>query len=70
MVKFASVVPGSVVQLGRFNKERAALSHAVGMVREKRTVKFGTSTFSAIAVEVRPGVLELVSLHNIKQILN
>ena len=70
MVKFAEVTPGAVVQLGRFNKTQAPLSHAVGLVREKRTLKIGTSTFSAIAVEVAPGVVKEVALHNIKQILN
>lgn len=70
MVKYAAVQPGTVVQLGRFNKERSGMSHKVGMVTEKRTVKFGNSTWSGIGVEIEPGHIEMVALHNIKEILS
>lgn len=69
MVKYAAVTPGSIVQLGRFNKGRQALSYSTAKVVEKRTVKIGTSMFSAIAVEVAPGHVELVNIQNIKEIL-
>lgn len=70
MVKYAAVQPGTVVQLGRFNKERVGMSHKVGIVTEKRTVKFGNSTWSGIGVEIEPGHIEMVALHNIKEILS
>ena len=69
MVKFAAVTPGSVVQLGRFNKDRKDLSYSLGVVTEKRTLKIGTSTFSAIFVEVAPGCVKIVSLPNIRAVL-
>jgi hypothetical protein len=69
MVKFAAVTPGSVVQLGRFNKERRPLSFEVGMVTEKRVVKVGNSTWTAIGVQVGPRQVEMVSLHNIREVL-
>jgi len=69
MVKFAAVTPGSVVQLGRFNKTRKELSNSLGVVTEKRTLKIGTSTFSAIFVEVAPNRVEEVALPNIRAVL-
>lgn len=69
MVKFADVIPGAVVQLGRFNKERSKLSYAVGMVKDKQVTKIGNSVWTGIRVEVAPRRYELVSLHNIKAIL-
>lgn len=69
MVKFAEVREGSVVQLGRFNKTRTDLSHAVGIVQSKQVCKIGNSTWSAIAVQVAENHVELVALHNIKGVL-
>lgn len=69
MVKFAEVREGSVVQLGRFNKTRSELSHAVGLVQGKQVCKIGNSTWTAIAVQVAEDHVELVSLHNIKGLL-
>lgn len=69
MVKFADVIPGSVVQLGRLNKERSKLSYAVALVREKKATKIGNSVWTGIEVEVAPRQYETVALHNIKTIL-
>jgi hypothetical protein len=69
MVKFAAVTPGSVVQLGRFNKERSPLSYAVGMVVRKEITKIGNSTWTGVLVQVAPKQVELVALHNIRSIL-
>jgi len=69
MVKFADVTPGSVVQLGRFNKDRSPLSHSVGMVVGKEITKIGNSTWAGLLVQVGPRQVELVSLHNIRSIL-
>jgi|688.fasta_scaffold35191_9 hypothetical protein len=69
MVKFADVTPGSVVQLGRFNKDRSPLSHSVGMVVSKEITKIGNSTWTAIGVQVGPRQVEMVSLHNIRELL-
>ena len=69
MVKFAAVTPGSVVQLGRFNKERSPLSYAVGMVVRKEITKIGNSTWTGVLVQVAPKRVELVALHNIRSIL-
>jgi len=69
MVKFAEIVPGSVVQLGRFNGDRAELSHMVGFVTAKRVTKIGNSTWTGIEVQVAPRRTEMVALHNVKEIL-
>lgn len=69
MVKFADVIPGSVVQLGRFNKERSKLSHAVALVHSKKATKIGNSVWTGIKVEVAPRRYEMIALHNIKDIL-
>lgn len=69
MVKFADVQTGSVVQLGRLNGVRSELSHSVGYVVRKEIKRIGTSTWSAILVQVAPRKFEFVAIHNIKEIL-
>ena len=69
MVKFREVQEGSVVQLGRFNKTRAPLSHAVGMVTRREITKIGKNTWTGFVVQISPRKFELVALHNIKAVL-
>ncbi len=69
MVKFATVTEGSVVQLGRFNKEKAEHSFKTGLVVEKQTVKIGKSVWSAITVQVGPKEFVLANITNIKAVL-
>ena len=70
MVKFAQVVEGSVVQLGRFNKADSVHSHKVGIVKSKQVTKIGNSVWSGITVQVGPNEFVLANITNIKAILN
>jgi hypothetical protein len=69
MVKFAAVSEGSIVQLGRFNKEKAEHSFKSGIVVEKQTVKIGKSVWSAITVQVGPKEFVIANINNIREVL-
>ena len=69
MVKFAEVVEGSIVQLGRFNKENAVHSFKSGIVTGKEVIKIGKSVWSAITVQVGPKEFVVANITNIKAVL-
>ena len=69
MVKFAEITKGSVVQLGRFNKDMAKHSFKTGMVVEKLTAKIGKNVYTAIVVQTGERERIEVQLHNIREVL-
>ena len=69
MVKFAEVQKDSIVQLGRFNKDKAEHSYKVGIVTAKTVTKIGNSVWSAITVQVSPKKFVVASIHNIREVL-
>lgn len=69
MVKFAEINEGSVVQLGRFNKEMTKHSHKSGMVVKKLVTKIGKNVYTGIVVQTGAREKIEVQLHNVKAIL-
>ena len=69
MVKFAEISEGSVVQLGRFNKEMAKHSHKSGIVVRKLVTKVGKNVYTAIVVQTGNREKIEVQLHNIREVL-
>jgi hypothetical protein len=69
MVKFAEISEGSVVQLGRFNKEMTKHSHKSGMVVSKLVTKIGKNVYTGVVVQTGEREKIEVQLHNIKAVL-
>ena len=69
MVKFAEVSEGSVVQLGRFNRDRVQFSFKTGLVLRKLTTKIGRNVYTAIVVQTGDREQVEVQLHNIRGVL-
>jgi hypothetical protein len=69
MVKFAAVSEGSIVQLGRFNKEMAKHSFKSGVVVRKLVTKIGKNVYTGVVVQTGEREKIEVQLHNIRELL-
>lgn len=69
MTKYAEVQKDSIVQLGRFNKDKAEHSYKTGIVTGKKVTKIGNSIWTAITVQVAPREYIVASITNIKAVL-
>jgi hypothetical protein len=69
MVKFAEISEGSIVQLGRFNKEMTKHSFKQGMVLRKLVTKIGKNVYTGVVVQTGEREKIEVQLHNIRNVL-
>lgn len=67
-VAYKDIVPGSVVLLGNFYKDKKSLSGATAFVVGKDVLKIGNNVYSRIRIETEAGMNE-VQLHNVAAIL-